>query len=282
MTAFILLLFLIALASGGVLLWFGAGSNGGGQNPRARRAADIYEQESRRATLLLPDAAMAEALSQELKADTQAETSTLAWKTAPRSSVHVALLLWIGSMLLAGAAYLSSGDYQRASQGMAAERADPFVGLTPLQRENQRLVQLMDTLRADPANSVAWAELGEQYLLLNAFDNAYQAYERALAIRGENAELLAAQATVLYYRDGQQLNEPARRLIARALALDAQEVSALMLLASDAFFSADYARAIALWQSLLDSENPRVNRASLIEAIQTARMMQRSAGAAPR
>ena len=53
----------------------------------------------------------------------------------------------------------------------------------------------------------------------------------------------------------------------------ARGVLALMLLASDHFLHGRYSQAIALWQQLLDEERPRINRAALIQAIQTARMM---------
>ncbi len=65
-----------------------------------------------------------------------------------------------------------------------------------------------------------------------------------------------------------------REMISKALALDATEVTAQMLLAADAFMQADYARAVSLWQALLDANSPRVNRAQLIEAINLAKLLQ--------
>lgn len=65
-----------------------------------------------------------------------------------------------------------------------------------------------------------------------------------------------------------------REMISKALALDATEVTTQMLLAADAFMQADYARAVSLWQALLDANSPRVNRAQLIEAINLAKLLQ--------
>ena len=65
-----------------------------------------------------------------------------------------------------------------------------------------------------------------------------------------------------------------REMIDKALALDASEVTALMLLAADAFMQADYVQAIALWQKLLDLNSPRVNRVQLIDAINMAKLLQ--------
>ncbi|SUG85402.1 formate-dependent nitrite reductase complex subunit NrfG [Salmonella enterica subsp. enterica] len=65
-----------------------------------------------------------------------------------------------------------------------------------------------------------------------------------------------------------------REMINKALALDATEVTAQMLLAADAFMQADYAQAVSLWQTLLDANSPRVNRAQLVEAINLAKLLQ--------
>ncbi|MEX8989305.1 heme lyase NrfEFG subunit NrfG, partial [Salmonella enterica] len=65
-----------------------------------------------------------------------------------------------------------------------------------------------------------------------------------------------------------------REMINKALALDATEVTAQMLMAADAFMQADYAQAVSLWQTLLDANSPRVNRAQLVEAINLAKLLQ--------
>ncbi len=65
-----------------------------------------------------------------------------------------------------------------------------------------------------------------------------------------------------------------REMINKALALDATEVTAQMLLAADAFMQADYAQAVSLWQTLLDANSPRVNRTQLVEAINLAKLLQ--------
>ena len=63
-------------------------------------------------------------------------------------------------------------------------------------------------------------------------------------------------------------------MIDKALALDASEVTALMLLASDAFMHADYDQAISQWQKVLDLNSPRVNRVQLIDSINMAKLLQ--------
>ncbi|RQM88284.1 heme lyase NrfEFG subunit NrfF [Aeromonas dhakensis] len=183
---------------------------------------------------------------------------------------------WIllGALLLALIAgiYAGTGRYQAWHDHQS--RPDPLAGLSPRDLQDKELGALHQRLQANPADLDGWAALGQLYLYRDEYTNALLAYQRlALLEGGASAATQAAQATVLYYQAGQQLTPEAQRLLDSALKQDKGEVSALMLLASDHFLHGRYSRAIALWQQLLDEERPRINRAALIEAIQTARMM---------
>lgn len=191
-----------------------------------------------------------------------------------RNNRHGRALLLLGIMAIAAVAavYLSTGRYQ-AWQAYQS-RPDPLAGLSPRDLQDKELGSLHQKLQHNPADLDSWAALGQLYLYRGEYDNALLAYQRlALQEGGASAATQAAQATVLYYQAGQQLTPEALRLLDSALKQDKGEVSALMLLASDHFLHGRYSQAIALWQQLLDGERPRINRAALIEAIQTARMM---------
>ncbi|HHQ4900687.1 heme lyase NrfEFG subunit NrfF [Aeromonas veronii] len=191
-----------------------------------------------------------------------------------RNNQHGRALLLLGIMAIAAVAtvYFSSGRYQ-AWQDYAS-RPDPLAGLSPRALQDKELGSLHQKLQRSPADLDSWAALGQLYLYRGEYDNALLAYQRiALLEGGASAATQAAQATVLYYQAGQQLTPEATRLLESALKQDAGEVSALMLLASDHFLHGRYRQAIALWQQLLDGESPRINRAALIEAIQTASIM---------
>ncbi|WP_429089892.1 heme lyase NrfEFG subunit NrfF [Aeromonas veronii] len=191
-----------------------------------------------------------------------------------RNNRHGRALLLLSLLAIAAVAavYLSTGRYQ-AWQDYAS-RPDPLAGLSPRDLQDKELGSLHQKLQRSPADLDAWAALGQLYLYRGEYDNALLAYQRlALLEGGASAATQAAQATVLYYQAGQQLTPEATRLLESALKQDAGEVSALMLLASDHFLHGRYSQAIALWQQLLDGERPRINRAALIEAIQTASIM---------
>ena len=152
--------------------------------------------------------------------------------------------------------------------------ADPLHEFAETSTPEAQLLALQNQIRTNPQDSEKWALLGEYYLWRNDYDNALLAYRQALRIRGENAEIYSALATVLYYQAGQHMTPSTREMIDKALALDASEVTALMLLASDAFMQADYKQAILQWQKILDLNSPRVNRVQLIESINMAKLLQ--------
>ncbi|CAM3986309.1 heme lyase NrfEFG subunit NrfF [Aeromonas bestiarum] len=182
--------------------------------------------------------------------------------------------LLLGALLLAliAGVYAGTGRYQ-AWQAYQ-DRPDPLAGLSPRDLQDKELGALHLRLQSNAQDLDGWAELGQLYLYRDEYEDAWLAYQRlALLEGGASAATLAAQATVRYYQAGQQLTPEARHLLDAALALDKGEVSALMLLAADHFLHGRYSQAIALWQRLLDEERPRINRAALIQAIQTARIM---------
>ena len=200
----------------------------------------------------------------------QAEHSTAPLRPMPVKRLAVAVGLMVVACI---GGYLLTPKWQAARQELA-RLADPLHAFSDENIQEKRLLSLQSQIRANPQDAVKWAQLGEYYLWQNAYHNALLAYEQALRVGGENAEIYSAMATVLYYQAGQHMTPPTREMIDKALALDPAEVTALMLLASDAFMQADYAQAISVWQKVMDLNSPRVNRAQLIDSINMAKLLQ--------
>lgn len=198
------------------------------------------------------------------------ERSDAPFRPLPVKWLALAVGLMI-SVCLSG--YLLSPKWQ-AVRDEQRRLADPLHEFAETSTPEVQLLALQKQIRANPQDSEKWALLGEYYLWRNDYDNALLAYRQALRSRGENAEIYSALATVLYYQAGQHMTAAAREMIDKALALDASEVTALMLLASDAFMQADYKQAISQWQKVLDLNSPRVNRAQLIDSINMAKLLQ--------
>ncbi|ELC7076463.1 heme lyase NrfEFG subunit NrfF [Salmonella enterica] len=200
----------------------------------------------------------------------QSEHSTAPLRPMPVKRLAAAAVLMVAACI---GGYMLTPKWQ-AVRSEQQRLADPLRDFTNPQTPEAQLSRLQEKIRANSQDSEQWARLGEYYLYRNAYDNALLAYRQALRLRGDNAQLFAALATVLYYQAGQHMTPATREMINKALALDATEVTAQMLLAADAFMQADYAQAVSLWQTLLDANSPRVNRAQLVEAINLAKLLQ--------
>lgn len=153
---------------------------------------------------------------------------------------------------------------------------DPFVGLSDKEIKDIKdikLVELQNKIKANPQDTQSWFILAEYYLYHNEFDNALIVLDKITAIEGENNEILAARALVLYYQNGQSINLQIRQLLDYILQKEPLQMTALMLIASDYYYHAQYKEAIDIWQRLLDSGNPKIDRIMLIERINVAKMM---------
>ncbi len=227
-----------------------------------------HSQQQAQRLLAQPEA---EQLQQELSHDL-AEPSRLV------TSSRRLPLKWLSvSVMLVAAACVGAYFLMPKWQAIRVEQArlaDPLHAFSAENVQEKQLLSLQEKIRANPQDSAQWALLGEYYLWQNAYHNALLVYEQALRLRGENAEIYSALATVLYYQAGQHMTPKTREMIDKALALDASEVTALMLLASDAFMQADYDQAISQWQKVLDLNSPRVNRVQLIDSINMAKLLQ--------
>ncbi|HGN9373621.1 TPA: heme lyase NrfEFG subunit NrfG [Citrobacter pasteurii] len=200
----------------------------------------------------------------------QSERAVAPFRPMPVKRLAAAAVLMVTACI---GAYLMTPKWQAVRQEQT-RLADPLHAFSDENVQEKQLLSLQAQIRATPQDGVLWAQLGEYYLWQNAYHNALLAYEQALRFRGENAEIYSALATVLYYQAGQHMTPQTREMIDKSLALDGNEVTALMLLASDAFMQADYVQAISMWQKVMDLNSPRVNRAQLIDSINMAKLLQ--------
>ncbi|SFD20445.1 c-type cytochrome biogenesis protein CcmI [Pragia fontium] len=192
---------------------------------------------------------------------------------AQRPSWVMPILMTLLVLLIPPVGFSLFGQYAESVDYSRQANTDPFVGMDIEQIQDRVVTELQQRIRQSPGDSEAWFMLGQRYLNSNEFDNALIAFERVAKLRGNDAEVITAKAATLYYQAGQRMTPQAQALINQALQLEPNQVTALMLQASDYFLNAQYQQAIDIWQQLLDRDNPQINRAKLIEAINMARMM---------
>ncbi|EEQ05022.1 TPR domain-containing protein [Yersinia bercovieri] len=174
--------------------------------------------------------------------------------------------------------YQQLGGYTLVQQeGLRQQEARRLNNMLDKQSSDPTLYRLQQRIRQSPDNGAGWFSLAQHYLYRNEFDDALIALQQAEHLQGANAALDAARATILYYQSDKNMTADVTYWIQQSLAKDPLQYTALMLQASDKYRNSHYADAIAIWQRLLDSDNPEVDRAVIIQALTLARMLQKAA-----
>lgn len=204
-------------------------------------------------------------LLQDIK---QASDDSLVNQIKPKS------ILWPSVMsvcliAISGYLYQQLGAFENIGNTQAA---NPHAGMDTAQIMGQRVQMMEAQVQAEPENSQAWFNLGHAYISANQFDKAVAAFDKVMDLVGKHAELIGPKATALYYKAGQQMTPEIQALIDESLALDPQDPSTLLLVGMDAFFTAKYQKAIDSWQTILNSDRTDVDRAALMNAIETANL----------
>lgn len=184
------------------------------------------------------------------------------------------VLMSVTLLGISGYLYQDLGQYQNVSNPPRA--ANPHEGMTAEQIMSQRVQMMEMAVQAEPDNSQAWFNLGHAYISANRFDEAVNAFDKVMELVGTHAELIGPKATALYYKNNQQMSPEIQALIDQSLALDPKDPSTLLLVGMDAFFTAEYQKAIDAWQTILATDRNDIDRTALINAIETAKMKMMS------
>ncbi|PKH06081.1 tetratricopeptide repeat protein [Moritella sp. Urea-trap-13] len=185
--------------------------------------------------------------------------------------------LWtpiIVSALIAGSAgsYYLLSDYQRLETQQAVIAAAPFEQLSASEISDKRISTLQDKLYDDKQNAKLWFQLGNAYMYNGEYDNALLVFDYSIRLTSTPGAMhYSAQASALYYASGQHLTAEVQALLDQALALEPNNQTALMMLASNEFMNVRYQQAIDLWVQLLDSDQQGLDRVSIINSINQAK-----------
>ncbi|MFV0449403.1 MAG: nitrite reductase [Vibrio sp.] len=136
------------------------------------------------------------------------------------------------------------------------------------------MTELQQQLRADPNQADLWFQLGQGYLFEQDFSAATTCFDYAIRLsESPSANQLSGKASAIYYQNKQRLTPEIEALLTRALSLDANNLAALTLLASDHFISFRYQQAIDLWVQILDSNQPEVDRRKTVVLLNQAKAL---------
>lgn len=114
------------------------------------------------------------------------------------------------------------------------------------------VARVEERLRAHPEDGRGWDVIAPVYLRQGRYDDAAEAYDRALRLLGGTPERLAGYGDALVRANNGLVTEKARRALERAHAGDDSLVRARYWLAVAHEQDGDHERAVRAWRALLD------------------------------
>ena len=162
--------------------------------------------------------------------------------------------------------YFALGSPQAFAPGsMAAAGSGPSEAqhdMSP-QKVAEMAASLAAKLEKEPDNVEGWATLAHTYYSLQRFTEAVGAYERAVKLLPDNADLLADYADALGAANNSLDGKPTE-LIELSLKANPLQWKALALAGTVAFNRKDYAQAVDYWERLKGTLPPESEMAKSI------------------
>lgn len=133
---------------------------------------------------------------------------------------------------------------------------------------NEKVLQMVDTLaarlQANPDNPKGWVMLARSYKVMGRLEEAEQAFAKAGEAVNTDADLLVEYADLLATRADSVEGKPLE-LINKALLLDPQHPTGLMMSGIAAYRRSDFPTAVKQWEKLLAVLEPGSPDAQQIE-----------------
>lgn len=158
-------------------------------------------------------------------------------------------------LVVAGAGYWWTGSPGQASAVLPSTEAPGEAGGANPHAAGEAqfaaaIEKLAERLKGEPENAEGWAMLARSYARLGRLDESVPAFAKAVALRGDDAALLADYADVLAVQSNRSLEGEPLKLVERALKADPNNVKALSLSGTAAFDRKDYAGAVRAWEKV--------------------------------
>ena len=216
-------------------------------------------------------------LEPEKQVENRPHFHSLQEKSAVKFELKSTLLVFALLLVIPLVYYFSLERFSRAQQGEQEQIAQHNQQLeTPEENKTEAIIdKIQDKLRQDPNSVENWIKLGDAYMQNDDFDSALVCYSNAERISGRQPTTQGLMAMALYLQANQQITPQVQQLLNEALAQEPKEVSALSLLAAEAFKTRDYSTALDYWQQILDSGNSAVDRRATIQKMKMVDFMQK-------
>ena len=185
-----------------------------------------------------------------------------------------AYALAIAIPVLAIGLYLKIGNINAQPAQPAAppptSTSENSGGMSQAQIE-ANVAALAKRLETNPSDLQGWTMLARSYSMLEKYDDSSQAYEKAVALKPRDVELISNYAFTLAMASGGRFAGRPLELIKQALEIDPENPTVLGLAGGAAFEQKYYKQAIEYWTKLLqnvpaDSEMAQAVNEKLKEA----------------
>ena len=184
--------------------------------------------------------------SQAIPQAASAPTQSAAWTAAILGSA-----IPVTALLL----YVALGNHDAfAPTAARSAKAGADHEVTPQQVEAMA-TNLAAKLEKEPGNIDGWVMLARTYYAMNRHAEAARAFDRAVALVPDNADLLADYADSVGAAEG-GLRGKSLELIERALKADPTHWKALALAGTAAFNRKDYKQAVDYWERMKKTVPP--------------------------
>lgn len=272
MTLFVVLaaaMVLLALAVVVVPLLRHVPASGANDDPALVVLADAADElQAQRVSGALSDAEYARAL-RELQQQALQSHAALSRSggvgSSPRANWGAALATAVALPLVAVALYLSVG------QPSAINGNRPLAG-SPHLPGDDAITALSQRLARDGNDAEGWVLLARSSFQARRIDEALNAYRKATALQGGNADLWVEYANTLAIANDRKLSGEPTRLVERALEIDPDNLNALAFAGLAALQGGDRGLALRHWQRLQslvpDGSEDRERIAALIARAQ--------------
>lgn len=233
-----------------------------------QRLQELEEDEAQGVVAERPE--MVRELQQTLLLDIPQETATQARSVSRWALVPGVVLIFAVSLGF----YIKTGGLSQVLAWQQAQRDLPALKAQVMDPEAKPLsmaalsrlgLGLRTALEQSPRNVDDWLMLGRIGMVLNNADTATQAFERALQLAPNDAEVQLSYADVLTRSQDPENVRQAGLMLAAMLKQDDNNLRVLSLYAFNAFTQQHFAQAIESWQKMLQLLPSDDKRAVMIQ-----------------
>ncbi|MFO1220347.1 MAG: c-type cytochrome biogenesis protein CcmI [Burkholderiaceae bacterium] len=225
----------------------------------------LQQLDALRASGALDAAAHAQArerIERQLGAAITAPPVVAAPTARPSKALVAGMTLFAGIVVVAGYAGIGAPAALDPAALTAAAPQEGGGHAITMEQIQGMAEKLAERLKDKPDDVDGWAMLGRSYAVLGQHDKAAPAFKQAMTLRPDDAALIADYADALGVANGRNLEGEPSRMIERALKIDPNNLKALSLAGTVAFYRRDYAGALKHWEKMatIDASSPFVQQ----------------------